>query len=118
MPVRLGFSRYTRHSEADTAMGQKIEIDSVRVVDDSIIVSTNRSLTGTDGEGFDSADAAEEAATFAASLAGRVFGADDAVRRVFVTSNVAVIAREGGWDDASTSTVSGVIENFFLFYAA
>lgn len=99
-------------------MGQKIEIDSVRVVDDSIVVSTNRSLTGTDGEGYDSADAASEASTFAASLAGRVFDVDAAVRRVFVSSNVAVIARDGGWDDASTATVSGVIEDFFLFYAA
>lgn len=99
-------------------MGQKIEVDSVRVVDDSIIVSTDRSLTGQDGEGFDSAEEASEGSTFAAELAGRIFSADDAVTRVFVTSNVAVVAREGGWDDASTAAVKGVIEDFFLFYAA
>ena len=99
-------------------MGQKIEVDSVRVVDDSIIVSTDRSLTGQDGEGFDSAEEASGGSTFAAELAGRIFAADDAVRRVFVTSNVTVVAREGGWSDGSTATVKGVIEDFFLFYVA
>ncbi len=97
-------------------MGQRIEIDSTVVVDDSLIVSTNRSITGTDGEGFDSAEEAADGSTFPAKFAVDLFASDDALTRVYVSSNVAVIKRDGGWDDDSVASGSKVIEEFFLFY--
>lgn len=99
-------------------MGQRIEIDSTRVVDDAIIVSTNRSLTGTDGEGYDSPEQASERGTFAAKLAVDLFEADSSIVRVYVSSNVMVVKRSGGWPDEATSTAESVIEEFFLFYPA
>ena len=97
-------------------MGQLIEIEGSRVVDDSVIVTTNRSLTGTDGEGYGSADQASEVESFGAKLATDLFESDDDISRVYVTSNVVIIAREDGWSDASTDAVTDVISEFFLYY--
>lgn len=97
-------------------MGQLIEIEGSRVVDDSVIVTTNRSLTGTDGEGYGSADQASEVESFGAKLATDLFESDDDISRVYVTSNVVIIAREDGWSDASTDAVTEVISEFFLYY--
>ena len=99
-------------------MGQRIEIDSTRVIDDSLLVSTNRSFTGTDGEGFGSPGAAAAGTTFPARLASDLFEADDAIRRVFVSQNVVVITREDGWTPDATAAASVVVREFFLFYPA
>ena len=99
-------------------MGQRIEIDSTRVIDDSLLVSTNRSFTGTDGEGFGSSEAAAAGTTFPAKLAADLFEADDAICRVYVSQNVVVITREGGWTADATTAASEVVGEFFLFYPA
>ena len=103
-------------------MGQSIEIQSIEVVDDSIIVMMNRSLTSQEGEAYDSLAAAAAAAdgedSFAAILAVRLFEADASIDRVYVASNAVVLTHAGGWDDATTSSLSSVIENLFLFYPA
>jgi len=97
-------------------MGQRIEIESSRVIETSVIVTTNRSLTGTDGEGFDSTDQASDADSFAAKLAVDLFESDDDIDRVFVTSNVLIIGRAQGWSEAATDRANGVISEFFLYY--
>jgi len=97
-------------------MGQRVEIESSKIVDDSVIVATDRNFTGADGEGYASADEASASETFGARLAGDVFGADDAVTRVFVSSNVVVIRRDGGWNPDTVSDVSSTIQEFFLYY--
>ena len=99
-----------------TAVGQRIEIDGTRTVDDSLIVSTNRSLTGVNGEGYESLESTEGVKSFGAKAANAVLASDEAITRVYVDSNVLVIRRDGGWDDASVESVSRVIEEFFLFY--
>jgi hypothetical protein len=97
-------------------MGQRIEIESRRVVDDSVIVTTNRSLTGADGEGYASADQSSEVETFGAKLATDLFESDDDISRVYVASNVVIIGRDAGWSGASTDAVTDVISEFFLYY--
>ena len=97
-------------------MGQRIEIDSTRVIDDSLLISTNRSFTGTDGEGFGSSEDAAAGTTFPAKLAVDLFGADDAIRRVYVSQNVVVITRRDGWTTDATASASAVVGEFFLFY--
>lgn len=97
-------------------MGQRIEIESSRIVDNSVIVTTNRSLTGTDGEGFNSTDQADDAGTFGGKLAIDLFESDNDVERVFVTSNMVIIRRTDGWTDATTDTATAVIADFFLYY--
>ncbi len=97
-------------------MGQRIEIENSSVVGDSVIVTTNRSLTGTDGEGFSSADQASDSGTFGAKLATDLFESDEGIGRVFVSSNVVVIRREDRWESDVVSGVSNVIQDFFLYY--
>lgn len=99
-------------------MGQRIEVESIRLVDDAIVVSTNRSLTGTDGEGFNSFADTEGVDTFSSRLAAELFEADGGLERVWVSSNVVVVKRPDGWSDESSGSTSKVIEDFFLFYPA
>jgi len=97
-------------------MGQRIEIESSQVVGDSVIITTDRSLTGTDGEGYSSADQASNSSTFGAKLASDLFESDDAISRVYIASNVVVVRRENGWTDDSNSAAAEVITEFFVFY--
>lgn len=99
-------------------MGQQIEIESSQAVDDSIILSTNRSLTGTKGEGYANAADASASGTFAGGLASDLFESDEALSRVYIESNVVVLQRNGGWADDVRSATESVIEEFFLFYPA
>ena len=97
-------------------MGQRIAISDTRSVEDSIIVTTDRSLTGTEGEGFDSLEAAEAGTTFPAKLAVELFEADAGIARVYVSQNVVVVTRSEGWGSDDRATAERVIEEFFLFY--
>ena len=99
-------------------MGQLIEIQSIEVVDGSIIVMMNRSLTSQEGEAYDSLAAADGEDSFAALLAVRLFEADTSIDRVYVASNAVVLTHAGDPDDATVSSLSSVIENLFLFYPA
>ncbi|MEN8041073.1 MAG: hypothetical protein ABFR95_06175 [Actinomycetota bacterium] len=97
-------------------MGQRIDIEDSRVVDDSVIVTTNRTLTGADGEGFASSEEASAGDTFGAGLASDLFESDERVDRVYVASNVVTIRRNDGWDDSAVGSVSEVISDFLLHY--
>ena len=97
-------------------MGQRIEIDGTRTVDDSLIVSTNRSLTGVNGEGYETRESTEGVSSFGARAARDVLASDEAINRGYVDSNVLVSRRNGGWDTESVDAVSKVVEEFFLYY--
>lgn len=97
-------------------MGQRIEIVSDRVVDRSVIVTTNRNFTGTEGEGYSSTEQATGSDSFGAKLAVDLFESDDSIDRVFVASNVIIIERAAAWSEATTDAVNGVISDFFLYY--
>jgi len=99
-------------------VGQPIEIESTETVDDSIIVTMNRSLTSQVGEGYDSQAAADGGDSFGALLARRLFEVEASMERVYVASNTVILKRPGGWDDASVASVSRAIEDLFLFYPA
>lgn len=95
-------------------MGQTIEINRTVTVDEVLVVATDRSLAGQDGEVYfpDS----EPADTFPARLAGRLFEADPAIRHVHVMSNVVTVSRSGGWDSEATAAAQEVITRFFRYY--
>jgi len=99
-------------------VGQQIEIEGARIVDDSIILTTNRSLTGTQGEGYASAEEASGSGTFAAKLATELFESDDRIERVYVSSNVVVVKRGDGWPEGAEDTTERVVQEFFLYYPA
>jgi hypothetical protein len=97
-------------------MGQTIQIWDTTVVGDVLIVSTDRSLTGQDGETYVPGDAIGADAIFPAQLAGRLFEADPSIDHVYVMSNVLSIRRREGWDDSSVASARDLVASFFLFY--
>jgi hypothetical protein len=97
-------------------VGQRIEIDGTTVVDSTVVFTTNRSLTGTTGEGYGSAETAGEAETFAGKVAAELFEADASLDRVYVDQNAVIVTKAGVWDADSVAAVSHVIEDFFLYY--
>jgi hypothetical protein len=102
-------------------MGQTIQIWDANVVADMLLVSTDRSLTGQDGETYrpsspTNGDPVDPDAIFPAQLAARLFQSDSSVDHVYVMSNVLSIRRQGGWDDASVAATREVVASFFLFY--
>ena len=109
-------------------MGQTIQIWDANVVADMLLVSTDRSFTGQDGETYrpntpttstpTNGDPVAPDAIFPAQLAERIFKSDSSIDHVYVMSNVLSIRRQGGWDDASVASTRDVVATFFLFYGA
>lgn len=95
-------------------MGQPIEVTST-VVDDIAMFDTDRTITGQDGDSFDSA-LASAAASIPGHLAARLFEQVAGIDHVFVASNQVVVRRPHGWDDHVVGSASKTIEDFFLFY--
>ena len=96
-------------------MGQHIEVTAT-VIDDIVVLDTDRSLTGQDGAEYQTAAAAAADGTFPGVLATRLFEADDSVSNVFIASNAVVVRRAGGWEGGSVAATTGVVSDFFLFY--
>jgi hypothetical protein len=99
-------------------MGQTIQIWDANVVADMLLVSTDRSLTGQDGETYTPDDSILSEAIFPAQLAARLFQSDPSIDHVYLMSNVLSIRRPGGWDETSIASTREVVANFFLFYGA
>jgi hypothetical protein len=96
-------------------MGQTIEVKSV-VLGEVALFDTDRSLTGQDGQGFESITAARSGTALAAHLCAALFGSDAAIDHVYVLSNQVTVRRTGGWSDESTGKAAVVIADFFVFY--
>lgn len=96
-------------------MGQTIEINHARRIGDVLIVATDRSLAGQDGEAYTPGHTAQ-AATFPARLAERLFGLDPDIDRVHVMSNAVTVTRSGGWTDEAQTALSEAVSRFFRFY--
>ncbi len=96
-------------------MGQPIAV-TYGTVEDVLLITADRSITGQDGVAYGSAAEAEADPRFPGDLAGRLFASDPAIDHIFVGSNQVVVRRLGGWDDGSTSTATGIVEDFFLYY--
>ncbi len=86
------------------------------MIDNTTVFATNRSFTGTDGEGFANAEEAAASGTFPAQLAAELFEADADLTRVYVDQNALVVERSSGWPEEAVAGTSKVIEDFFLFY--
>lgn len=96
-------------------MGQTIEINRARRIGDILVIDTNRSLAGQDGEAY-TPGYTTTSLTFPARLAERLFEADADIDRVHVMSNAVSVSRSGGWDDAAQAGTQQVVTAFFRFY--
>jgi hypothetical protein len=97
-------------------MGQPIEIVSSTVIDEVLVIDTDRSVSGQDGAGFESLDDALAVDTFPALLARRLFEELDGLAHVWSASNAVVVGRPGGWDDSTAGTAEDVVRRFFVYY--
>jgi hypothetical protein len=97
-------------------MGQLIEIDQVVQLGDVLLISTDRSLSGQDGETYRINSDVGANPTFPAKLSLRLFEADPKIEHVYVMSNTVSIGRTGGWDDPAIESARQVVANFFTFY--
>ena len=98
-------------------MGQTIEIVKTTAVDRVLVIDTDRSLTGQNGEPFNGVEAARRGTTPSAALAVRLFEGDSSVDHVYVMSNTVTLRRIGGWDAESIETATTIVAGFFRFYA-
>lgn len=96
-------------------MGQTIEINGSRVIGDVLVVDTDRSLAGQDGEAYVPGETAEST-TFPARLAERLFEADPEISRVHVMSNAFSASRPGGWNDEAKAAAEDIVIRFFEYY--
>ncbi|CAN5891538.1 hypothetical protein BH23ACT5_BH23ACT5_03650 [soil metagenome] len=96
-------------------MGQTIEINQTRRIGDVLVIDTDRSLTGQDGEAY-SPGYTTESASLPARLAERLFAVDGGIDRVHVMSNAVTIRRPGGWTDDTAQAASDTVAEFFVFY--
>jgi hypothetical protein len=97
-------------------MGQTIEIRAAVRLEDVLVLDTDRSLTGQEGESYGGSTTAQAVDTDAARLADRLFQSDPAIDHVFISSNTISVRRRGGWDDGQVGTVQQVVSHFFRIY--
>ncbi len=96
-------------------MGQSIKVQS-KQLDGFCVFTTDRVLTGQDGEGYASAEEAEAASGFPALLAERLFASDEAIDNVFVASSEVVVRRSEDWDAETVSAAEQTIADLYRFY--
>ena len=98
-------------------MGQTIEILDTTVIDRVLVIDTDRSLAGQEGEAFTAKPELDGGpTTFPTRLAARLFEQLDGVDHVFVMSNAVSIRRPGGWSDDQIASASRIVAEFFRFY--
>lgn len=96
-------------------MGQQIEIKSSVVLGDMLVIDTNRSLTGQNGEAYTSAEDAS-GSTLPAELASSLFSALDDIDHVFSASNSLSVRSKQPWGDAEVAAANATVRNFFTYW--
>lgn len=81
-----------------------------------LLIDTDRTLGGQDGEGYEDPEKARSGATFPALLSARLMDLDPGIDRVFTLSNTLTVRRVGGWAPDEVDRVSRSVSEFFLFY--
>lgn len=94
-------------------MGQTVQIKDSVAVGNVLVIDTDRSFTGQDGE---SAVPGSPGGGVPGILAAELFGLGIGIDHVFVQQNTVTVRRSDGWDDASASKVAGATASFLRFY--
>ena len=94
-------------------MGQNVEIRDTVTMGDVLMVDTDRSFTGQDGQVVTPEN---EGVGVPALLATRLFDLGLEIDHVFVLQNTVTVRRQGGWDEDSAGSVSDVVHTFLRFY--
>ena len=94
-------------------MGQTVVINSTVELDDILVIDTDRSFTGQDGQAI---SAGEQGHAVPGLLAERLFSLDIGIDHVHVLQNIITLRRSGGWDEDSAGQAVDVAGSFLRFY--
>lgn len=94
-------------------MGQSVEIKDTVTLGDVLLIDTDRSLTGQDGQAMAPGTVGHG---FPGRLAARLFALDLGIDHVFVLQNTVTVRRPEGWDEASAGLVTDVANGFLRYY--
>jgi hypothetical protein len=94
-------------------VGQDVRIRDVVAVGDVVVIDTDRSFTGQDGQLI---TPGREGSGVPGLLAERLYALDIGIDHVFVQQNAVTARRPAGWDRASAEIVAEVTGSFLRFY--
>lgn len=94
-------------------MGQDVAINSKVMMGNILIIDTDRSFTGQDGQII---TPELDGSGVPGDLASRLFDLDLGVDHVFVLQNTVTVRRTLGWDESATSAVADVTQTFLRYY--
>ncbi len=94
-------------------MGQDVQIRNSVVIGDVLVIDTDRSFTGQDGQAIGPDLQGDGVPVI---LAGRLFDLDLGIDHVFILQNTVTVRRPGGWDDESSRAVTDTTHSFLRFY--
>ena len=91
-----------------------VNIRDVKRVGNVLILDTDRSFTGQDGEVV---TPGQTGSGVPGMLATGLFGLGLGIDHIFVQQNAVTLRRPGGWDEAAEQMVSDVTRSFLLHYS-
>lgn len=94
-------------------MGQTVAIRDSVVIGDTLLISTDRSFTGQDGQAIGRGEPGD---AVPGVLADGLFESDPGIDHLYVLQNTVSIRRPEGWDDAAQARILEVISGFLRFY--
>lgn len=94
-------------------MGQDVEIRKTATVGEVLVIDTDRSFTGQDGQAI---GPELKGRGVPLRLAERLFGLELGIDHVFVLQNAVTVRRPGGWDTETAETVTETTHSFLRFY--
>lgn len=94
-------------------MGQNVEIRDVVEMGDVLLIDTDRSFTGQDGEAITPDTPGDGVPGL---LASRLFDLGIGIDYVYVLQNQVTLRRSEGWDDSARDQVSDVTRYFLRYY--
>ena len=94
-------------------MGQNVEIKDTTEIGDVLIIDTDRSFTGQDGQTITPESPGEGVPQV---LASRLFDLAIGIDHIFILQNTVTVRRPGGWDEDNAGSVSDVTHHFLRFY--
>lgn len=94
-------------------MGQTVVIRDVIEIGHTLLLDTDRSFTGQDGQSMTPTTPGD---AVPGQLAGELFALDPGIDHIYVLQNTVSIQRSEGWDESLISKVTEATTAFLRFY--
>lgn len=94
-------------------MGQTVEVRDAKVFGENLLIDTDRSFTGQDGQEITPGN---PGTAVPGQLANELFGLEIGIDYVFVLQNTVSVRRPTGWDSGSIGQVKTTTTDFLRYY--